>query len=428
MTESNEKRSMSDDEIKLAADYITKSLAVFKNVIEIGKTKVERLKNETNRLMWTRRLTGITGIAEMIRGVMMLIPKGENPLVKDIEELTEKVEELGDRVGRSFDDLKSVIAEINFFVKIVGPTFVLGRYMRDCIEHPSKRATGNFKRAYKKHPPFKLFYNLTTCLERSSSNPLRMAMDAEKVHSRETFDRWEEMIYMITAQLMILEAFANGLLEFKTKNNLDLLITRATTAYDELVEWRKEYSKKNHDAYWKDIKEYVEKHTTTYPKMTNAERADDIQNRLDTYLTQDAFYILVFNVSTVDREHSYHCPKAESQMIGVWNKGRCNVIVYRSHLANRLENNVFVKVENEVRACKEGKFKNVGTLRNVIQTQLLDSNSVRGDGFVGLVDLSKDLQVRSAYCSEHMWGPGWWEKVVFVGRPEVTRTLIVSFP
>ncbi|EGT44567.1 hypothetical protein CAEBREN_06483 [Caenorhabditis brenneri] len=153
-----EARQMTPEEAERALENFNKGVDVTKALFEIGSASLEFLKNKETRELWQDRLKFLSGVGDIIQGLLMFIPKAEDPLVARMQELADNVEKLGDKVSQHFGEMKALIAEVNFFVKILSPTFVLARYMRDCLKNPGPNSKENFTKAYKRHPPMKLVY------------------------------------------------------------------------------------------------------------------------------------------------------------------------------------------------------------------------------------------------------------------------------
>uniref|UniRef100_A0A1I7TVU1 WSN domain-containing protein n=1 Tax=Caenorhabditis tropicalis TaxID=1561998 RepID=A0A1I7TVU1_9PELO len=409
-------RPMTLEEVKEAADYLDKSIDVAKSLIDIGKASLEFLKDEKVKKLWNDRLSVVAGVGDIIKGLTLIIPGPENPMVGQLKDMADRIEELGDKVSNNFDEMKALITEVNFFVNILSPTFVLTRYMRDCFKNVGPEAKENFTKAYKKHPPIKLVYNLMSCLEQKSTNPIRMAMDAEKAKTKATFKKWEDIISRIMGQFMFLEAFASGLLGTKSKATCEILLTRSTEVFDQMNKWKEEYKKDQ--GYWEHLKvvlkDYVEKNS----RLGLAERAEGIKAELEKYLTSDAFYISVHFAWDHVNWGWMNTVAGEDQFIHINGYGyhNLNTFVYRSKLANSVE------IEKlEAMKLKVWSFK-TDAYRDKMPQALLD-DPIPNAGFTILYGKLRE-EIRWANCPRREYGPGWWTETFNFGGPDPRRLFV----
>uniref|UniRef100_A0A1I7TVT9 Crystaline entomocidal protoxin n=1 Tax=Caenorhabditis tropicalis TaxID=1561998 RepID=A0A1I7TVT9_9PELO len=409
-------RPMDYKDVKKGADYASKAAALLKSMMGTGKAFIDFFKDrhkdveDTLKTLdkWKKAFGVVSGLADILKGILMFLPEPENPLVGELQKLVDTVDELERKVSENFNEMKSLITEINFISRILSPCFVLTRYMKNVMKNPGPRTKENFERVYKKHPPMKLLYNLMSYLEQTTTNPLRVAMDSEKAKTKGTFEKWENIICQIMGQFMFLEAFSNGLMAMEDQTSFDLMIDRSMEVFKEMQEWRKEYENNKDESYWKEVKSFFEDYMTNHTHLNNSEKADGLQRIMDNYFTTDSFYIIVLNLAKWHEDYTYHCSNVDGNLLGSWDKGRCNAYIYRSRTAYKKTEDDFKKLEREVESCRNGKLIYNGTLNMIITNQLLDKGhlSVR-QGFASVLWTGVDPQIRSANCNRE-WGPGWW--------------------
>uniref|UniRef100_A0A1I7ULH5 Cytoplasmic dynein 2 heavy chain 1 n=1 Tax=Caenorhabditis tropicalis TaxID=1561998 RepID=A0A1I7ULH5_9PELO len=406
-----EEKFMTLEQIDQAKTHINNTVAMADALLETRKALLEddEAKNKLN---------AIQGVGDIIKGVLKLVPGAPNPMIEKLQLLETKVEKIGEKMSDHFAEIKAFITEVKFFVKIASPTSVLINCMRDCLKHPGPEAVQNFRMVYKKHSPLRLAYNLMSYLDRKATNPMRMAMDAEKVKTLTKFRKWEDMFRRILENFLFLEAFATGILEIKSQYNLDVLLSRTKEVLDSIEDWREEY--KVDENYWDEVKGWFEKYITSHTHLTNQQKAKEIAAKLETYLTDDAFHVVVFNESKWQRDYTYYCPKESSQMIGVWNKGQCCAFIYRSRKANFMEDDEFQNVKNQVLNLREKKIVFNGDFEGLIQKQLVDTKLVRDDGLICFLDDYRIPFIEIANCPGYWKGSGFWELVYF----DVTVTTV----
>ncbi|CAL2047664.1 unnamed protein product [Caenorhabditis brenneri] len=404
-------RAMGPEEIKDAAEKCSKSIDVIKALLDIGKAGIGFLKKKETQELWTGRLEMVSGVGTILKGVLKFIPGPPNPMVEELQNLADAVEELEKKISNNFDEMKMYISEVNFFVKIMSPTVVLTRYMMDCMKDPGQRALQNFKKAYEKHSPIQLAYNLKSYLEQKSTNPLKMAMDAEKIKTVATFSKWEDIIGRILGQFLVLEAFGSGLLGIKGSFNWDRLFDSTGYIVDSMEKWKQEYKKDKscNELYWEEMRGFLGPWLDKNAKLSNAEKADFIKNKLDKYLTDDAFYVAVYDHYRGDTHYWADIRAEGGQFINCFGPGGGNTFVYRSKFAKSTDQYTFDTFRNNVQAFKDDYYKNKmpGALRE---------KGIVNAGFIILIG-GLNEEIRHSNCPKGEFGPGWWTYTVDFGGP-----------
>ncbi|EGT41606.1 hypothetical protein CAEBREN_05088 [Caenorhabditis brenneri] len=402
-------RAMSPEEIKDAAEKCDKSIDVIKALLDIGKAGIGFLKDKKTQELWTGRLEMVSGVGTILKGVLKFIPGPPNPMVEELQNLANAVEELEKKISNNFDEMKMHISEVNFFVKLMCPTVVLTRYMMDCMKDPGQRALQNFKKTYEKHSPIQLAYNLRSYLEQKSTNPLKMAMDAEKIKTVATFSKWEDIISRVLGQFLVLEAFGSGLLGIKGSFNWDRLYDSTHHIVDSMEKWKQEYKedKSCNELYWEEMKSFLEPWLDKNAKLSNAEKADFIKNKLDNYLTADAFYVAVYDHYRGESHYWADIKAGGYQFINCFGPGGGNTFVYRSRFANDSSQNSFDTFRKNVQAFKDKNYQMPAALRN---------KGIANAGFIVLIG-GLNEEIRHSNCPKGEAGPGWWTYTVDFGGP-----------
>uniref|UniRef100_A0A1I7TVT5 Secreted protein n=1 Tax=Caenorhabditis tropicalis TaxID=1561998 RepID=A0A1I7TVT5_9PELO len=338
---------LSLEDLQKAKEIIDNSIEVINALVDIGKALADDKEVEL-------ALDVIVGVGDILKGILKFMPEPDNPMVKNLEALENRVKLLGDKLNDHFDEMKTYISEVKFFMKIVSPTKVLIRYMRDCIKNPGPEAVQNFKRAYEEHTPLSLAYLLMSYLEQKSTNPLRLAMDNEKLKTKETYKKWEDIISRVLGQFMLLQAFANGLLGLDRKLNCDLLIELSEEVAQSMANLKEQW--KLQDYYWDEVKEHFKKYIETHTDLNNSQKADGLQKYLNSFFTNDSFVICVFNECVETKEYIIHCPNRKEQLLQVRNTGKCNAFIYRSRQTNKKKEADFEKLRNQVESFYKTDF------------------------------------------------------------------------
>ncbi|CAL2052199.1 unnamed protein product [Caenorhabditis brenneri] len=322
-------------------------MELVKSLIETGNPILEHKELEQLK----SGLEAVAGVATIIQGITKIINKPDNPLLEPLGKMAENIQKLGEKISENFKELKLLVSEVNFFSRILSPTSNMMRFWRDCIKHPGPEAVENFKRDYRKHTPLKLAYAFMAFLEHTTTNPLVMAMDAENVKTKATFQKWTTIYNRIFFNFMLLEAFATGL-SIGNKDKERLLDARKKVA-NSIAEWRKKYEKD--EAYFKEVSEWAKEFMKTSDK-TNAERADEIAKKLESYLTHDSFYVFVFNKCKWQEDYTYHCNNESDQILGNWGSGGCEQFIYRSKTGNHKIEDNYTEIKSQVDSCVSGKL------------------------------------------------------------------------
>ncbi|EGT39495.1 hypothetical protein CAEBREN_17372 [Caenorhabditis brenneri] len=264
-------------------------------------------------------------------------------------------------------------------------------------------------------------------LEQRTTNPLVMAMDAENIKTKATFQKWTTIYNRIFFNFLLLEAHATGLSIGTEENKEKLLVARQTVA-NSIATWREEYEKD--EAYFKEVSEWWAKEFMSTSDKTNAERADEIVKKLESYLTHDSFYVFVFNKCKWQEDYTHRCNNESDQILGNRGSGGCEALIYRSKTGNQKSEDSYTEIKNQVDSCVSGKLTYNGTLEGVIKNQLLNTNILSENNYTAMIRKDMNPEIRSANCPGHEWGPGWWRQVeVNDTRKSDVRTfyLISSF-
>ncbi|EGT44571.1 hypothetical protein CAEBREN_13289 [Caenorhabditis brenneri] len=415
-----ETQAMTSLEVASAVDQISKMIEMVKKVLEKGKSFYDFFYIEGV-------INAGKGIGDILSGKHKFDPKKEEAVFNELKILETGIKKLGDQMANGFNELKAYLSEFKFFLSIISPVSVLTKHMRNCLKHPGPDATQNFSKAYSEHSPMALIMTLISYLEGGSSNPIRVAMasgEDRKLDPILAFKKWENIIKGVLGQFLLLEAFANGLLEFESDFNCTQLVKESTGILDTLKKINLECEDIN---YWEDLKAFMNEYTPSHTHLNNFQKVNELKAKLEGYRTCDAFFVVVFNEGNFDETYSYVCPNADDQLIGVWNKGMCNAFVYRSREANFMPESEFVDVKNAGRVAGYGKL--FGGYKDRIQKQLIDTTAIRSDGLVWLGDMWRDVAVETANCRGREKGPGWFNDVQIDKYPShKIEVMIIAFP
>ncbi|EGT39487.1 hypothetical protein CAEBREN_01063 [Caenorhabditis brenneri] len=374
---------MSEEDQNKLKEGTKKGIDILNGVSTIGKESLEFLKNEKVQTRMKGSLGVIGGLGDIIKGVIKFTGGGsENPLVKQMQEMADKIELLGDKVSTNFDEMKALITEVNFFVKVLSPTYNLTRFMRDCFKHCGSDANKNFLKYYERNPPLKLAF-------------------------------------------MIIEAFAAGLQGHKEDLlNIGFLFKVTIKIFDKVHKWKQEYTEgqtgEDEAKNWKDVSKFVEELPKQHPNLTNRQVADKVEKKLNSYFWSFPMYLIVFDKSEEDVDYHYNVSSqytfggVNPSIIKSWEMkdwNGCNIIIYRSLNATGGSEDDYEKIKKEVKDCKTGKLSYDGSVKDIIENQLVEKRYLSPYySFGALISDGTHPIIRAVNSDGHRWGPGWWEK------------------
>uniref|UniRef100_A0A1I7TVT1 Dot/Icm secretion system substrate n=1 Tax=Caenorhabditis tropicalis TaxID=1561998 RepID=A0A1I7TVT1_9PELO len=374
---------VSEVEIKIRPMTLAEVKKGSENVKEAVKTLEETgPKSYLNFKNLKKSLDIIGAVGDIVGGIQKFQPDPENPLLQSLQTLEDRVQQLEKNMTASFNEMKSFISKIKFYVKVVTPTSVLTKAMRDCLTNPGQEAVENFKRFHEDFSPIGLIYTILSYLEQGAGNPIRVALEA---NNQETFEKWEELIGRILKHLMVLEAFYTGICGSDSLQ----VIEAASEVFGTLYALKKELRL---DESWYEISRYLEDFVDTHKHLSHGQKADDLKTKLESYGTSDAYYIIVSDESP-DKDHLVINEYSKDQVIQQNRDGIC-IIIYRSLLANSANLEDIEQMKRDVREYKKDHSD---------PSKLKFNNA----GFSMLIG-GLNEQIRSANCPRREYGPGWW--------------------
>ncbi|EGT30883.1 hypothetical protein CAEBREN_10614 [Caenorhabditis brenneri] len=233
----------------------------------------------------------IAGLGGFVKAFIVFMPVKPDPILAKLKELDAKIDGIASKMSHHFNDMKAFMTELNFYVEVITPTSKLTKFMLDCLNNPTKNAKENFEKEYNKQTPLSIAYTLIGYLEQKSTNPLIMAMNADRLKTRATFEKWQGIIDGVLGQFLFLEAFASGLLKEKNQYDTSQLMKRSNALLGEIENWKNDYKTSGH--YWDGLRQYLDEFAATYKNWGHGQMADELQRKLETILTNDSMRIFV---------------------------------------------------------------------------------------------------------------------------------------
>ncbi|CAL2052188.1 unnamed protein product [Caenorhabditis brenneri] len=225
---------MNKEEKEQATENFKKSAELAKNLTEIADNSFVRFNDAKVRQAWKEVLTVVTKSGQVIKGMENFQAGPGDPMIEQMDELAEELEKLFNQVSINILNMKT-LSEKHFSKRILSPTYLLTRYMKNCVSNPVAQAKEKLVKAYEAQVPLKLAYALLSILEIKATNPIGKSSDLE-------MHKWKDVIELVLALLMFVEAFVNGLLGKNSVINLDLLIQATIKIFDQLRKFDNENS------------------------------------------------------------------------------------------------------------------------------------------------------------------------------------------
>ncbi|KAF1754278.1 hypothetical protein GCK72_020838 [Caenorhabditis remanei] len=400
---------------------ISDAITIFNDGLNIGKLNFKDIAD---------KLGIIAGWGSVIKDLAnILLPGKKDPVMEKLRELGNKMDQLSNQMTKEFDALKAFIVEHNFFADVAQTAATLSKFMRDTVTSPCRDSYEIFKEAARKTPPLEYAYKMISLLEQDSTNPLKMAMDVEEFGGkRSTFDNWRNTIDAVITQFLLLETYINGMFWDKNMYGPNELKNKIEKLNRNMDQWREDYKK----SYWKKITpEFIKAFQIEHVKQNNEEKATILQNELGQVLTDDAFYIMVYDHCSGYDKHSFQY--RTDQYVSSFRIEGCCVVIYRSRCWNSSDTQSKKQIEIDVESCRNNTIGLNADHEKV--PQWLRNNRIRDCHFVGLIKSDLMLSIKSANTPGYQWGPGWWIKVVKrsgyeclgSSAPELSYYLIAGF-
>ncbi|EFO97846.1 hypothetical protein CRE_15930 [Caenorhabditis remanei] len=393
-------------EKKVISDVIT----IFNDGLNIGKLKFDKVAT---------KLGIIAGWGSVIKDLAIIVlPGKKDPVMEKLHELGNKIDQLSNQMTKEFDALKAFIVEHNFYADVAQTAATLSKFMRDTVTNPCRDSYEIFREAARNTPPLTYAYKLISLLVQDSTNPLKMAMDKEEFGGkRSTYDKWRNTIDAVMTQFLVLETYINGMFWDQNMYGPNQLKEKIANLNKDMDQWREDYK----ESYWKKITpEFLKKFQEDNVKKNNEEKATMLQNELGQVLTDDAFYIMVYDHCCGYDKHSFY--GGTDQYVKSFRVEGCCVVIYRSRCWNSSDSQSKKQIEIDVESCRNNTI-GLRADHEKVPVWLMD-NRIRDCHFVGLIKSNLMLSIKSANTPGYQWGPGWW---ITVNKIHVGYCLIGGF-
>ncbi|KAF1767236.1 hypothetical protein GCK72_007195 [Caenorhabditis remanei] len=364
--------------------YVTNTITMINDFIGI------HARFETKIIM--DRMLALSGFGSLVKDIIsMAKPNQPDPVLLKLEVLDRKIGELSRKMSYLFDDLKSFMVAHNFYKKFACTASTLMKLMQDTISNPCGHSKGIFKNECERTPPLRWALDFISQLENESTNPLKMAMKADPLKTRQTFNKWRDIIDGVLAQFLFLETYLNGMFWDSNMYGPNNLKGRIENLKNDMNQWYEDYHDQNEG--WNGVRKLVEDTQDDCEHMNNAQKANKLQVDLDNILSNNAFYVLVYNDCGGYGNHAF-CHE-DDNFICSFRRGKCNVVVYRTfrfhnrgHHAGKLRNVIESRPP----------YPTLDSYENFIDTLRSEAGKKGECGFVGMIRANNNVAVKWVNC------------------------------
>ncbi|CAL2030202.1 unnamed protein product [Caenorhabditis brenneri] len=308
---------------------------------------------------------------------------GTKPDIAELKELQARIETLDQKMANHVNSMQAFFVKFDFFKTYVTPTSSMMKTVRQS-KSGSKILYDLFKSEYETKQPLILSNNILTTLEQETTNPVTKSMEADDLMSTAVFDQWKTLIDGLFVELIYIESYASGLFNdgnLEKKAWIDANYEKICKLFDK---WKTNYER--NALYWPDkIRQFVEKIQVGHKSKTSRQKAELIQKGLETVLTNEIFYIIVFR-----SEYGHGKYSSKEDQFFLSERGDSKVIIYRSKSATA-ENQKGIEEEVE-------KHRNMPAI--------LESNFKRDEYLEEWVKSTPGL--KNTGLATVIGGPGWW--------------------
>ncbi|CCD66369.1 B30.2/SPRY domain-containing protein [Caenorhabditis elegans] len=289
---------------------------ITKDLVDIGKIVFEK---------FPKYLQFFGPFGSLLKDILdMTKPEKKDPVLEELGNLKSQLESLSQKMVVQFDELKAFMVEKDFYNNYAHKASLLFDYMIDCVATIDTKTKERFEECYNEIKPERYVRDMLIKLESDVTNPLKVSMAGDELTSKATFQKWKDVLNSTLSQFLLLECFAMGFLHPKDESDSKKIIEKITY-YTTLVEqWEKHYL--NDRPYWPKLKKYVERIQGEGSFDKDEDMATELKKGLDSILTEDNFYLYVFEKNV---HYEIHVVKPEMVFVST-NRGKFSVIISRA--------------------------------------------------------------------------------------------------
>ncbi|EFP04322.1 hypothetical protein CRE_16493 [Caenorhabditis remanei] len=166
--------------------------------------------------------------------------------------------------------------------------------MQDTLNDLSTDSIEKFEANYKKSDPQNLVYEIMTKLEQESTNPLKWAMKGDYLKSRDTFNKWKEILDSVLAEALFLEIYASALFPKVGQHGITKILEKTARYKEMLKEWEEDYLTKEY--FWPEgIEQLMNEVHDKKSLSTKEAKVNKIWAGIESIMTNCKFYAVVVN-------------------------------------------------------------------------------------------------------------------------------------
>lgn len=357
---------------------------------------VENLPSVAGIGALVKSLSGVSGVEGEIIREENNEPVAEPMVLEDLKELERRLKGLLEKSNETVGSMKYDINNPEI-TAISNSSRTLFKLMLNTMMTPNKSMFDHLRRDYLKKSPLDYAFSFISSIESDSTNPIVYAMNLDRFKTKATFEKWSNFIDSILSQLLFLETFCCGIFHDQKMHTAELL-KQEIEGMNLKIEDLKNFYKKD-SSYWQYIKHFVYEIQDHNVHLGNVSKSEILQNKLETILTDDSFYVLVYDHCEKSHRHAYHCP--DDQTVMSFNRGNCNVTVYRSRHYTTASEAEKALMQTEVENLGKNRIPWSSDYHEILE--FIDGVVVHNAGLLSLIRKDRDIAIRAINC---VTGPG----------------------
>ncbi|EFO86820.1 hypothetical protein CRE_04713 [Caenorhabditis remanei] len=397
-------------------DTVKKVVDVVKVMVKVGSFLSEKVG---------KYIGPIGTVAGVVKDIVEYFePKKDDPVLTELGELKKQLTavskcllmsqsnislQLSQKMTAHFDDLKSFVVEQDFYNRYTISISTLYEYMLDTLTERTNESVKLFEEVYGKNKPQQLVYDMLIKLELEAANPLKWAMKGDNLQSKETFNKWKNILESVLTEALFLEIYASGLLQGVGSHGVNRILEKIAR-YDELVKQWNEHYLTTEDFWPKGVETLVNEVHENRNLTSKDDKIEVLWKGIESIHTNFKFYAAVF-----PRDHIWHHYKHyESQAI-VSDREGFVIVVYRSKVKEPyVRDRAFLRrcVERDdlrQRHTQSWQFNHWQIVRNYYNDYPIVENSAKFYGTFHLVVAQSKSIIASRYSETENspCGPGY---------------------
>ncbi|CAI2297151.1 unnamed protein product [Caenorhabditis sp. 36 PRJEB53466] len=408
----------------IPAERIEAAAEMSEEDIETARTAIKNATSATLDIATTvvfatgklsPQVAAVIGVGAVMKNLIIATDDDANKKVlENLDELKNSLQDLNNTISNHFNDLKAFLVAHTFYKEYSLDAAVYFKAMVRVIEAKNENQKKGSEEVLRKKiegtSPLDLSRKLTELLNTDETNPLKMGMNGDALMSKATFKKWVDAIQMVHIQLWFVEAFASGFLNDGNPYNADEVEKELDVFREKADEWKTDYL--NNAYFFPDkLQTVVAEIQVKHASKSNEEKAEKIRIKLETTLTDDIFYILVFPTGA---NHFKYANKDDQYFVSS-NRGGTDVIIYRSKAATEELRDA---IEKDVEKYRKFPIASLSRWLNDddVKVWATTDGEIENTGLIVVVEPDEKVAIKSTNTAKFEWGPGWWIRTFTIGK------------